>query len=142
MDGKRCGHCPTCSDFETLWQTVEDLKKQLASIQVWKQSINSQGCIFELEFKPDGTSWKKDPCEICHCQGGQTRCEPISGCQVDTSTLAPTPRESTPVTDDEEDEDDLTSASGDSPTTSTSDTTTTRPLSESKHVSINRRRLQ
>jgi len=29
MDGKRCGHCPTCSDFETLWQTVEDLKKQV-----------------------------------------------------------------------------------------------------------------
>ena len=41
---------------------------QLASIEVWKQSINSRGCIFELEFKQDGTSWRKGPCEICHCQ--------------------------------------------------------------------------
>ena len=43
---------------------------KLASIEVWKQSISSQGCIFGLEFKPDGTSWKKPPCEICHCEVG------------------------------------------------------------------------
>lgn len=43
---------------------------KLASIEVWKQSISSQGCIFGLEFKPDGTSWKKTPCEICHCEVG------------------------------------------------------------------------
>ena len=24
--------CPTCSDFETLWQTVENLKKQVPNI--------------------------------------------------------------------------------------------------------------
>ena len=43
---------------------------KLASIEVWKQSISSQGCIFGLEFKPDGTSWRKSPCEICHCEVG------------------------------------------------------------------------
>ncbi|KAK2563537.1 Fibulin-1 [Acropora cervicornis] len=28
MDGKTCGHCPTCNDFESLLQTVEILKKK------------------------------------------------------------------------------------------------------------------
>ena len=41
---------------------------KLDSIEVWRQSTNIPGCIFELEFKPNGTSWKKEPCEVCHCE--------------------------------------------------------------------------
>lgn len=125
-DGKSCGHCPTCSEFETLWQTVQDLKEQLVSVEVWKQSINSQGCIFDSKFKPNGTSWRKEPCEICHCQGGQTRCEPIRGCINKVASTPTTIRGNEPLTDEEDDDEvDATAASGDnSPTTSTTDITT------------------
>ena len=41
---------------------------KLDSIEVWRQSTNSPGCIFELEFRPNGTSWKRDPCEVCYCE--------------------------------------------------------------------------
>ncbi|XP_015766999.1 PREDICTED: fibrillin-2-like [Acropora digitifera] len=120
MDGKTCGHCPTCNDFESLLQTVEILKKKLDSIEVWRQSTNSPGCIFELEFRPNGTSWKRDPCEVCYCEGNTVRCERISGCQVPTSPT-PTPaamrhsipymRKARTTYNDDEEEEEVTSGS-------------------------------
>jgi len=125
--------------------TVEDLKNKLASIEVWKQSISSQGCIFGLEFKPDGTSWRKTPCEICHCQGNQTRCEAISGC-TDNTTPSPSTEESVMITDDDDDDDDEEDAtsSGDERTTRTTVkiSPTPRQLSESELFTINKKRRQ
>ncbi|XP_074621556.1 uncharacterized protein LOC141880074 [Acropora palmata] len=131
MDGKTCGHCPTCNDFESLLQTVEILKKKLDSIEVWRQSTNSPGCIFELEFRPNGTSWKRDPCEVCYCEGNAVRCERISGCQVPTSPT-PTPaamrhsipyiRKARTTYNDDEDEEEVTSGSGDLVPTAASNT--------------------
>ena len=56
--------------FKGIFKILTVFSFKLASIEVWKQSISSQGCIFGLEFKPDGTSWRKSPCEICHCEVG------------------------------------------------------------------------
>ena len=56
--------------FKGIFNMFTVFSFKLASIEVWKQSISSQGCIFGLEFKPDGTSWRKSPCEICHCEVG------------------------------------------------------------------------
>lgn len=35
--------CPTCSEFETLWQTVQDLKEQVANnkMQYYRYRSNS-----------------------------------------------------------------------------------------------------
>ncbi|EDO44398.1 predicted protein [Nematostella vectensis] len=83
-DGKSCGHCPTCDDFESLMETVRNLKKQVASLEAWRQSTG-RGCVDEdYEFHAEDSSWKKAFCYMCSCERGKVKCERVIGCPKGT----------------------------------------------------------